>query len=102
MTCYHQIQCPHCGSTKIKKFGKNPKGKQRYYCQNPECPTQIFMLDYTYKAYEPGIKDKIDELSTQVLAEFDSEVRFCTLAATGDINKGLEILDKLDEHFSKS
>ena len=59
MTCYHQIQCPHCGSSKIKKSGKNPKGKQRYYCQNPDCSTQTFMLDYTYKAYEPGIKEKI-------------------------------------------
>ncbi len=49
-----------------------------------------------------SINKLIDELSTQVLAEFDSEVRFRTLAATGDINKGLEILDKLDEHFSKS
>jgi len=87
---------------KSKNLEKTQKVKQRYYCQNPECPTQTFMLDYTYKAYEPGIKEKIDELSTQVLAEFDSEVRFCTLAATGDINKGLEILDKLDEHFSKS
>ena len=49
-----------------------------------------------------SINKLIDELSTQVLAEFDSEVRFRTLAATGDINKGLEILDKLDAHFSKS
>ena len=48
MTCYHQIQCPHCGSSKIKKSGKNP-----------DCSTQTFMLDYTYKAYEPGIKEKI-------------------------------------------
>jgi predicted transcriptional regulator len=49
-----------------------------------------------------SINRLIDELSTQALAEFDSEVRFRALAATGDINKGLEILDKLDAHFSKS
>ncbi len=49
-----------------------------------------------------SINKLIDELSTQALAEFDSEVRFRTLAATGDINKGLELLDKLDAHFSKS
>jgi len=49
-----------------------------------------------------SINKLIDELSTQALAEFDSEVRFRALAATGDINKGLEILDKLDAHFSKS
>lgn len=49
-----------------------------------------------------SINKLIDELSTQVLAEFDSEVRFRALAATGNIDKGLEVLDKLDAHFSKS
>ena len=42
-----------------------------------------------------------EELSTQALAEFDSEVRFRALAATGDIGRGLELLDRLDEHFSR-
>jgi predicted transcriptional regulator len=41
----------------------------------------------------------IEELSTQALAEFDSEVRFKALAASGNIQKGLNILDKLDAHF---
>ena len=41
----------------------------------------------------------IEELSTQALAEFDSEVRFKALAASGKIQKGLNILDKLDAHF---
>lgn len=42
-----------------------------------------------------------EELSTQALAEFDSEVRFRALAARGNIDKGLNIIDKLDAHFSK-
>ncbi|WP_197469212.1 MULTISPECIES: hypothetical protein [unclassified Oleiphilus] len=41
----------------------------------------------------------IEELSTQALAEFDTEVRFSAMAATGKTKKGLEILDKLDAHF---
>ena len=41
-----------------------------------------------------------EELSTQALAEFDSEVRFRALAARGDAQHGLEILDILDQHFS--
>ena len=49
-----------------------------------------------------SINKLIDELSTQALAEFDSEVRFRALAAKGDKDRGLEILDKLDEHFSES
>ena len=42
----------------------------------------------------------IEEISTQALAEFDTEVRFRALAATGSVHKGLEILDKLDAHFA--
>ncbi|WP_369856888.1 toxin-antitoxin system HicB family antitoxin [Candidatus Thalassolituus haligoni] len=41
----------------------------------------------------------IEELSTQAIAEFDTEVRFRAMAAVGDRSKGLELLDKLDEHF---
>jgi plasmid stability protein len=41
----------------------------------------------------------IEELSTQAITEFDTEVRFRALAAKGDVNTGLALLDKLDEHF---
>lgn len=47
-----------------------------------------------------SVNKLIDELSTQALAEFDSEVRFRALAARGDPARGIEILDKLDTHFS--
>jgi len=43
----------------------------------------------------------IEELSTQALAEFDREIRFRALAASGTIDKGLRLLDKLDAHFLK-
>ncbi len=49
-----------------------------------------------------SINKLIEEFSTQALAEFDSETRFRALAKNGDINKGLKILDDLDEHFLKS
>ncbi len=48
-----------------------------------------------------SVNKLIEELSTQALAEFDSEVRFRALAASGNIDKGLNLLDKLDAHFSK-
>ena len=48
-----------------------------------------------------SVNKLVEELSTQALAEFDSEVRFRALAARGDLAKGLELLDKLDRHFSK-
>lgn len=47
-----------------------------------------------------SINKLIEEFSTQALAEFDSEVRFRALAARGDLTRGLELLDKLDSHFS--
>ena len=49
-----------------------------------------------------SVNKLVEELSTQALAEFDSEVRFRALAARGDTSKGLKVLDKLDAHFSKS
>ncbi len=48
-----------------------------------------------------SVNKLIEELSTQALAEFDSEVRFRALAASGNINKGLKLLDKLDAHFAE-
>ncbi len=48
-----------------------------------------------------SVNKLIEELSTQALAEFDSEVRFRALAASGNIEKGFKLLDKLDAHFSK-
>ncbi len=48
-----------------------------------------------------SVNKLIDELSTQALAEFDSEVRFRALVANGNSARGLELLDKLDSHFSK-
>ena len=47
-----------------------------------------------------SINKLMEELSTQALAEFDSEIRFKALASTGNKAKGLKILDKLDKHFS--
>ena len=41
----------------------------------------------------------MEELSTQALAEFDSEVRFLAFAALGSPQKGMDLLDRLDRHF---
>jgi len=46
-----------------------------------------------------SINKLMEELSTQALAEFDSEVRFRALASAGNPKKGLSILDQLDVHF---
>ena len=46
-----------------------------------------------------SVNKLMEELSTQALAEFDSEVRFRALAAVGKPNLGLDILGKLGAHF---
>lgn len=48
-----------------------------------------------------SVNKLFEELSTQALAEFDAETRFRALAASGDPRRGLEILDKLDAHFTE-
>ena len=47
-----------------------------------------------------SINKLMEELSTQALAEFDSEIRFKALAATGNKARALKLLDKIDRHFS--
>ncbi len=49
-----------------------------------------------------SVNKLIDELSTEALAEFDSEACFRALSAGGDPAGGLVLLDKLDAHFSES
>lgn len=63
MPCYQKIYCPYCDSPKIIKSGKSSTGAQRYFCQNTECETRTFMLDYKYKACEAGITEKIVEMA---------------------------------------
>jgi len=58
MKHYKQIVCPQCGCTDLVKNGHSEKGTQRYRCK--ACK-KSFQTDYAYKAWEPGMKDKIDE-----------------------------------------
>ena len=46
-----------------------------------------------------SINKLMEELSTQAIAEFDSEVRFRSFAALGSAKKGLDLLDKIDNAF---
>lgn len=38
-------------------------GVQRYRCRNPECCTKTFMLNYRYKALEPGVKPQVVDMA---------------------------------------
>lgn len=63
MTCYQEVTCQNCKSRDIKTAGLSAKGVQRYRCNHPECPTKSFMLEYRYRAYEPGIKTKLLDMA---------------------------------------
>ncbi len=63
MTQYQKITCPDCGSDTIKKAGLSARGTQRYCCQNPDCSKKTFMLEYRYRAYEPGVKEQLVDMA---------------------------------------
>lgn len=46
-----------------------------------------------------SVNKLMEELTTQAIAEFDTEIRFKAIATTGSAKRGLELLDKLDDHF---
>ena len=53
------------------------------------------------KARGISVNKLIEELSTVLIAQHDTEVRFWSLAARGSAKSGLELLDKLDRAFAK-
>lgn len=57
---YAEVKCIDCGSTEVIKFGKRANGHQRYRCKSCK---KTFQLEYTYKACEPGIKEKIVDMA---------------------------------------
>jgi transposase-like protein len=63
MACYQEITCPKCGGNNIAKSGFSTHGVRRYRCRHPDCTTKTFMLNYRYRAYEPGIKAQVVEMA---------------------------------------
>jgi len=53
------IKCPHCGSDDVRKNGFSKSGKQRYMCNNDDCPWSTFINNYTNKAYDPVVRNQI-------------------------------------------
>ena len=54
-----KVKCPVCGSENVSKNGTSKVGKQQYICNNKYCSKSSFILDYTYNACKPEIKNKI-------------------------------------------
>jgi len=63
MTTCIAVRCPHCHSNQVVKRGKTARGTQRYLCQNQECTTDSFLLDYCNRGWLPEVKQLIIDMS---------------------------------------
>lgn len=63
MTVWVAIECPHCHSTEVTKHGKSPVGKQRYRCQNTDCPYCTFVLTQSYPGRTREVKQQIVQMT---------------------------------------
>ena len=63
MTTFIAVRCLHCHSDQIVKRGKTARGTQRYLCQNEECATDSFRLDYRNRGCLPEVKQLIIDMS---------------------------------------
>jgi transposase-like protein len=50
-------------SDQVIKGSKTQAGKQRYKCQNMNCPPYLFQLDLTYKGLLPEVKAQIVDMA---------------------------------------
>jgi transposase-like protein len=55
-----EVQCPHCNSNDLVKNGKSSNGTQKWQCNRCK---KHFRIDYCYKAWQVGTKEKILEMT---------------------------------------
>jgi len=80
------ILCRYCNTSDLQKNGKDRNKKQRYRCKSCK---KNFILDYTYNAYAPGVKEQIDKM-------------LLNSSGTRDIGRALKISkDTVTAHIKK-
>ncbi len=78
------IRCPECNGLNVVKYGRQPNGKQRYLCQDPNCTRQIFLLpspqETTLTRLPTGMQQVIEKaLSGSNIEETARELRLPTV-----------------------
>jgi transposase-like protein len=63
MTVWFPVECPQYHSTGVVKNGKSAEQKQRYLCQNDECPYRTFILKQSYRGRLREAKEQITEMT---------------------------------------
>jgi hypothetical protein len=61
------VTCPYCPSDHITKRGKTDTGKQRYRCQNPDCPHHSFLLKQPKKGVHLRSKSRLSTWHSTVV-----------------------------------
>jgi transposase-like protein len=57
------VTCPYCHSDQIIKGGQTETGKQRYRCQQTNCPHRSFVLEPGYNGRLPHVKEQIIDMA---------------------------------------
>jgi transposase-like protein len=57
------VQCPHCQSRQVVKYGTASNGKLRYRCQQGETCGRTFLRPYTYPGCLPEVKRQRVEMT---------------------------------------
>ena len=50
------VRCPQCHSDQVIKGGMTKACKQRYRCQNSNCPRYSFVLEPSYQGHLPEVQ----------------------------------------------
>jgi transposase-like protein len=56
------VQCPHCQSKEVVKYGTASNGKERYRCQRGEAWGWTFIRAYAYPGRVPEVKRQSGEM----------------------------------------
>ena len=57
------VRCSYCQSDQVIKGGQTETGKQRYRCQQADCPHCSFVLEPAYHGRLPEIKAQIIDMA---------------------------------------
>src|SRR5262245_57681798 len=57
------VQCPHCQSKAVVKYGKTRNGKERFRCQQSAQCGQTFLRSYASPGCLPTVKQQIVEMT---------------------------------------
>jgi transposase-like protein len=95
------LLCPYCHGSDLSKFGKTRSGKERYACNNPQCPYYTFTLEtHTYPGRRPEVKAQIVDMPVNWGGIRDTAIVLCV--STSTVIQELKQRSKAREYQSQS